>query len=146
MQNNPTQASPVAPAADPSPAPEAPARKPRKKAEAPAEPDAPAPEAPKPAHAIDPTDDTPENIADPTAEDVRAAMDKVRQRIEGEDYKDNTDGEGYKTYHAALTKTFKAISKELSGQEKPSALPAELRKSFIDACAVITAADGKISA
>lgn len=32
-----------------------------------------------------------------TAEDVRAAMHATRQRIEGEDYKENTNGELYKS-------------------------------------------------
>ena len=113
----------------PAPAP-APAKKSRKKAEPAPEP---APE-PKPGHAIDPTDDMQETVADPTEEDVRAAMHKTRQRIEGEDYKDDTESEGYKKYHSWLTKEFKALSKKLSGQEKPSALPPELRKAFIDGC------------
>lgn len=38
-----------------------------------------------------------------TAEDVRAAMHKTRQRIEGEDYKENTNGDLYKKYHKPLT-------------------------------------------
>ena len=42
-----------------------------------------------------------------TAEDVRAAMHKTRQRIEGEDYKENTNGEAYKKYHKPLTAQFK---------------------------------------
>ncbi len=124
-------AIPAEPAAEnPETAPAAPAKKSRKKAEPTPEP---APE-PKPNHAIDPTDDMPEDIADPTEEDVRAAMHKTRQRIEGEDYKDDTESEGYKKYHSMLTKEFKALSKKLSGQEKPSALPPELRKAFIDSC------------
>ncbi len=131
----PVSAAPAMPAApeenpDPAPAPAAPAKKSRKKAEPAPEP---APE-PKPGHAIDPTDDMPETVADPTEEDVRAAMHKTRQRIEGEDYKDDTESEGYKKYHSWLTKEFKALSKKLSGQEKPSALPPELRKAFIDGC------------
>lgn len=68
-----------------------------------------------------------------TAEDVRLAMHQTRQRIEGEDYKDNTESEGYKRYHRALTAEFKKIS-ALLGADKPSALPADKRHSFIVQC------------
>ena len=57
-----------------------------------------------------------------TAEDVRAAMHKTRQRIEGEDYKENTNGDLYKKYHKPLTAQFKNIA-ALLGADKPSALP-----------------------
>lgn len=68
-----------------------------------------------------------------TAEDVRAAMHKTRQRIEGEDYKENTTGEAYKKYHKALTAQFKNIA-ALLGAEKPSALPSDKIASFIKQC------------
>ena len=68
-----------------------------------------------------------------TAEDVRAAMHKTRQRIEGEDYKENTDGEEYKKYHKPLTAQFKNIA-ALLGADKPSALPSDKIASFIDQC------------
>lgn len=68
-----------------------------------------------------------------TAEDVRAAMHKTRQRIEGEDYKENTDGEAYKKYHKPLTAQFKNIA-ALLGADKPSALPSDKIASFIDQC------------
>lgn len=68
-----------------------------------------------------------------TEEDVRAAMHRTRQRIEGEDYKDNTDSEGYKKYHKLLTKEFKTIA-ALLGSDKPSGLPADKRESFINSC------------
>lgn len=68
-----------------------------------------------------------------TAEDVRAAMHKTRQRIEGEDYKENTTGEAYKKYHKALTAQFKNIA-ALLGAEKPSALPSDEIASFIKQC------------
>lgn len=68
-----------------------------------------------------------------TEEDVRAAMHKTRQRIEGEDYKEHTDGEAYKKYHKALTAQFKNIA-ALLGSDKPSALPAEQRANFIKQC------------
>lgn len=68
-----------------------------------------------------------------TAEDVRAAMHKTRQRIEGEDYKENTNGDLYKKYHKPLTATFKNIA-ALLGAEKPSALPSDKIASFIEQC------------
>jgi hypothetical protein len=68
-----------------------------------------------------------------TAEDVRAAMHRTRQRIEGEDYKENTEGEAYKKYHKALTAQFKNIA-ALLGADKPSALPTEQRANFIKQC------------
>lgn len=68
-----------------------------------------------------------------TAEDVRAAMHKTRQRIEGEDYKENTNGEAYKKYHKPLTAQFKNIA-ALLGAEKPSALPPDKIANFIEQC------------
>lgn len=68
-----------------------------------------------------------------TAEDVRAAMHKTRQRIEGEDYKENTNGEAYKKYHKPLTAQFKNIA-TLLGAEKPSALPPDKIADFIEQC------------
>lgn len=96
---------------------------------------APAPETEQPAAA--PAEEAPtpepEAIKAPTAEDIRAAMHRTRQRIEGEDYKDNTSSEGYKKYHRRLTSTFKGIAAFL-GADKPSALPAEMIPGFITAC------------
>lgn len=60
-----------------------------------------------------------------TTEDVRAAMDRCRQRVEGEDYK-NTKTEGRTKWHAVLTERFKDIAGwvvKKEGQEKPSQLP-----------------------
>ena len=68
-----------------------------------------------------------------TAEDVRAAMHKTRQRIEGEDYKENTNGDLYKKYHKPLTATFKNIA-ALLGAEKPSAVPPDKIASFREQC------------
>lgn len=68
-----------------------------------------------------------------TAEDVRAAMHKTRQRIEGEDYKENTNGDLYKKYHKPLTAKFKNIA-ALLGAEKPSALPPDKIASFMEQC------------
>lgn len=68
-----------------------------------------------------------------TAEDVRAAMHATRQRIEGEDYKENTNGELYKKYHKPLTAQFKNIA-ALLGADKPSALPSDKIADFIKQC------------
>ena len=68
-----------------------------------------------------------------TAEDVRAAMHKTRQRIEGEDYKENTNSDLYKKYHKPLTAQFKNIA-ALLGAEKPSALPPDKIANFIEQC------------
>lgn len=68
-----------------------------------------------------------------TAEDVRAAMHATRQRIEGEDYKENTNGKLYKKYHKPLTAQFKNIA-ALLGADKPSALPSDKIADFIEQC------------
>lgn len=68
-----------------------------------------------------------------TAEDVRAAMHVTRQRIEGEDYKENTNGEAYKKYHKPLTAQFKNIA-ALLGAKKPSVLPPDKIADFIEQC------------
>lgn len=123
---------------EPQPEPQAAAKKTRKgKGEATAE--APANDAAgEQQEAETPTDQPepqPEAEAeanrDLTEEDVREAMHKVRQRIEGENYKENTDSENYKKYHRVLTQTFKNIS-ALLGSDKPSTLPADQRAAFIN--------------
>lgn len=69
-----------------------------------------------------------------TEVDIRAAMDRTRKRIEGEDYKEKPDSEGYKTWHKRLTAWFKNTA-AICGAEKPSALPdSESRAKFIAAC------------
>lgn len=68
-----------------------------------------------------------------TEEDVRAAMHRTRQRIEGEDYRDNVKGELYQKYHKPLTVQFKNIA-ALLGADKPSALPEDKRETFIQQC------------
>ena len=69
-----------------------------------------------------------------TEVDVRAAMHKVRQRIEGENYKEQPDSEGYKKWHKVLTGWFKNTA-AVCGAEKPSALPdSDSRYKFIQCC------------
>lgn len=80
-----------------------------------------------------------------TEVDVRAAMERTRKRIEGEDYKENTSSEKYKKYHRQLTAEFKNIAAFL-GSEKPSALPtSELRRNFCNQCDELILEDGKIT-
>ena len=125
-----------APEAAPAPVEEKPACKPRKAKEEPTESEAPTEESP--AH----QDDAPKEL---TGEDVRTAMHRTRTRIEGEDYKENTDGEKYQKYHKQLTASFKNIS-ALLGAEKPSALSADKRESFINQCdELVIGDDGTIT-
>lgn len=80
-----------------------------------------------------------------TEVDVRAAMERTRKRIEGEDYKENTSSENYKKYHRRLTAEFKNIAAFL-GSEKPSALPtSELREAFCNQCDELILWDGQIT-
>ena len=113
-------------------------------------------EAPQPAEVInqEPTPEPKNEEAAPAKEeadkeytevDVRAAMERTRKRIEGEDYKENTSSENYKKYHRQLTAEFKNITAFL-GSEKPSALPtSELRRNFCNQCDELILEDGKIT-
>ena len=94
----------------------------------PAEPAAPA-EAEAPAESAAPA--APAEVKAPTVADVRAAMDRCRKRIEGENYATDTKSEGYQKYHKALTAEFKRIS-ALLGSDKPSGLAEDQRQSFIE--------------
>ena len=127
-----------------APAPAAPARKPRKAATAP-EPEEPAPGTIMQAHDPEQAPAAPGEDLPYTEEEIRAAMHETRCRIEGEDYKENTTSERYVKYHKRLTAVFKSLAKDLSGQEKPSALPVEVRGAFIEACKLIQeAANGEV--
>lgn len=71
------------------------------------------------------------------AEKIRAIMHRTRQRIEGEDYKENTSSEAYKKYHKELSNVFMQIAVSL-GYAKPSAIDTpEKAKAFSDDCDVI---------
>lgn len=142
-----TQPAEIAASLEPSPEEEAqtaitPARKQRKikteqVAQDVAKDNVPAEEAPEP-------ESQAEEQKELTEEDVRSAMHRARTRIEGEDYKENTDGEKYQKYHKQLTAQFKNISAVL-GAEKPSALAADKRESFICQCdELIIGKDGSI--
>ena len=73
--------------------------------------------------------------------DVREAMHKARQRIEGEDYKDNTEGELYKKYHREMSRWFKRTAEVTGGADKPSALPPDKREAFIKECERVAVLD-----
>ena len=99
---------------------------------------------PEPEAEVAPESKEPEN-KEYTEVDVRAAMERTRKRIEGEDYKENTSSEKYKKYHRQLTAEFKNIAAFL-GSEKPSALPtSELREAFCNQCDELILKDGKIT-
>jgi len=130
-----------APEEAPTPVKEKPARKSRKSKVEQAEPEATAEESAAPEPEETPAEEEKKEL---TEEDVRAAMHRTRTRIEGEDYKENTDGEKYKKYHKQLTASFKNISSML-GADKPSALPSDKRGSFISQCdELIIGDDGTI--
>lgn len=95
------------------------AEAPAPEVEAPAEEAAPEPEPEAEAEA--PAEAEPKEL---TEQDIRDAMHRTRQRIEGENYKDETDGELYKKYHRQLTSWFKNTA-ALLGSDKPSALITE---------------------
>ena len=80
----------------------------------------PAPAEPAPAEPAAPAEQ-PAQSKEYTEVDVRAAMHKVRQRIEGENYKEQPDSEGYKKWHKVLTGWFKNTA-AFCGAEKQSAL------------------------
>lgn len=126
---------------DTAPATEAAPRKPAAKPQTveqpkPAEQEQPKPKAEtteKPVEQPAPTSAAPAG-KEYTEVDVRAAMERTRKRIEGEDYKENTDSELYKKWHRRLTGWFKQTS-AIFGAEKPSALTdSESRHKFIACC------------
>ena len=120
-------------------APEAgPAPKPRKQAKQVEEMPQPKPEVENPQAEPAPAEPAPAEPAEQNKEytevDVRAAMHKTRQRIEGENYKEQPDSEGYKKWHKVLTTWFKNTA-AFCGAEKPSALPdSKSRYQFIRSC------------
>lgn len=79
-----------------------------------------------------------------TEVDVRAAMDRTRRRIEGENYKEKPDSEGYRQWHRILTGWFKNTA-AVFGAEKPSALPdSESRSRFIACCDAVRVENGEL--
>ena len=87
-----------------------------------------APQAEAPAKSVEPVQKA------YTTEDVRAAMDRCRLRVEGEDYKNNAKSEGRVKWHSVLTERFKQFAGFVvnKDEEKPSQLPdCESRGRFI---------------
>lgn len=125
--------------AKPQPKPEVATKPTGSKAET--DKDAPEPQPttePEPAQAPEPTQTEQAGQKEYTEVDVRAAMDRTRRRIEGENYKEKTDSEGYKRWHRTLTGWFKNTA-AMFGAEKPSALPdSESRAKFIACCDAVT--------
>lgn len=79
-----------------------------------------------------------------TEVDVREAMDRTRKRIEGENYKEQTDSELYKKWHRRLTAFFKQIA-AVYGSDKPSTLPdSESRAKFIATCDAVYVKDDEL--
>lgn len=94
--------------------------------------------APEPAPAQEPEE------KELTEVDVRAAMDRTRRRIEGENYKEDTSSEGYKKWHRVLTGWFKTTA-AVYGAEKPSTLPDHnARKGFIAECDELHVVNGEL--
>lgn len=143
--------TPEAPVPEASAKSEKPRRARRAKAEAPEVSVAPAetagevPEPEAPVTPAEPQAAPAPQKKDLSVEDVRDAIHRTRQRIEGEDYKENTDSEAYKKYHKQLTGVFKQISIPL-GADKPSFLQGtEQIATFIAACdELIIGEDGNI--
>lgn len=143
--NRPSQVAelPAAPKpnkpAKPQPKPEVANKPTEDKAET--DKDAPEPQPttePELAQAPEPTQTEQAGQKEYTEVDVRAAMDRTRRRIEGENYKEKTDSEGYKRWHRTLTGWFKNTA-AMFGAEKPSALPdSESRAKFIACCDAVT--------
>ncbi|WP_299230263.1 hypothetical protein [uncultured Bacteroides sp.] len=76
---------------------------------------------------------------------MREAIDRTRKRIEGENYKENTDGEGYKKWHRALNGWFKNTAAVCGGVDKPSNLPdSECRERFIALCDAVYVKDNEL--
>lgn len=95
------------------------------------------------AEAAAPVEAAPENKTY-TEVDVREAMDRTRKRIEGENYKENPNGELYQKWHRRLTAFFKNTA-ALYGSEKPSTLPdSESRYRFIACCDAIYVKDDEL--
>lgn len=127
----------------PAPVPEV---KPVAAAPAPADkaPEVSNPPAPEVKAEAEPAQDPAEEEKELTEVDVRAAMDRTRRRIEGENYKEDTSSEGYKKWHRQLTGWFKATA-ALHGADKPSALPDhESRKGFIAECDQVQIKDDQL--
>lgn len=130
------------------PAEAKPAEAPAKPAEKKQEAEAPAKPAPK-MEVADPLE-IPEPVTLPTAQDVREAMQKVRNKFEygecaeGEEKGSNETPDS--TIHKALTRLFKEMAQELEPGKVPSELTGENKAIFIERTKGITLIEGDLVA
>lgn len=96
------------------------------------------PEKAEPQKAEEPEKSEPQEADEPKYDSdyARSAIKKLRQRIEGEDWEQNTTGELYKRYHRAVTEACKQIAMQLSGGkiDKPTLLEPEQVRRFALSC------------
>lgn len=86
----------------------------------------------------------PQTAKECTVVDVREAMDRTRKRIEGENYKEQTDSEAYQKWHRTLSAFFRKTA-ALYGSDKPSTLPdSESRAKFIACCDAVYVKDDEL--
>ena len=86
----------------------------------------------------------PQTAKECTVVDVREAMDRTRKRIEGENYKEQTDSEAYQKWHRTLSAFFRKTA-ALYGSDKPSSLPdSESRAKFIACCDAVYVKDDEL--
>lgn len=90
------------------------------------------------------TEPAPQPEKECTVVDVREAMDRTRKRIEGENYKEQTDSEAYQKWHRTLSAFFRKTA-ALYGSDKPSTLPdSESRAKFIACCDAVYVKDDEL--
>lgn len=133
-------AGPGAPMPLPAPAPEKTESAP---AHVPAPEPTPEPEAapaPAPEPEAQPATAAQSAGKNPTTADVRAAMERTRQRLE---YPNGPEAERDEQLHRECTAFFKQFAEEIGGT-KPSQLPADLRGKFIERLENLQAVSGEI--
>lgn len=100
---------------------------------------------PEPETAPEPEAPAKEETKKYTEADVRAAIDRTRKRIIGEDYRAHPDSEMYKKWYTPLSDWFKNTSAVFGGA-KPSLLPdSESRAKFIACCDAVYVKDGVLT-
>ena len=104
------------------------------------QPAEPQPEKPQPAEPK-PTAEKEANI--PSIADMRAAVTRARERIEGEDWEGKTS-DGYKMYHKKLTSAVKGIV-AVCGAEKIPDIAEENRQNFINLVDLLIAKGSEVT-
>lgn len=133
-------AGPGAPMPLPAPAPEKTESAP---AHVPAPEPTPEPEtqpAPAPEPEAQPAPAAQSTGKNPTTADVRAAMERTRQRLE---YPNGPEADRDEQLHRECTAFFKQFAEEIGGT-KPSQLPADLRGKFIERLENLQEVNGEI--